>query len=330
MHSEADREQPGLMPLGQPPYGKKTSDPNMRHAVLMMVVGCVCIALVPFLGAFFFGFGARELITVKGKQGVPLAAGVGVIATAVAALLLGVGVVTSFASLLISAIGVAWCMERTATVNNVTVVVVLAAAAEAALMVLLCAMQGTTPAKVATETMMAAAASYVGTGAEADFVLAQIQPVVAAIWPSVYVMSAVLNVGFAAMGSHVMSARCGGRARMASVANFDMPLWPVGVLAVSVVGLGVSFADFPGAQWVLSLSLTALLGVRVVFALQGFGVVTSLMNRFRFGCAGRMLCVLLSIWLETMCFVVSIVGLIDVWANFRKLSRGGSRREATT
>ena len=70
------------------------------------------------------------------------------------------------------------------------------------------------------------------------------------------------------------------------------------------------------------------LSVRIIFALQGFGVVLSLMGRYRLGCFGRTALTVLSIWLETMFFLVSIVGLVDVWANFRKLERSSSRNRA--
>ena len=105
-------------------------------------------------------------------------------------------------------------------------------------------------------------------------------------------------------------------------------MWSVAVLAVSIVCVGASFTGFPEAQIVRTASVTAIMSVRIIFACQGFGVLSALMARRRFGCVTRFICILLVFWSEMMFFAMSIVGLIDVWANFRNLERDGSHAQA--
>ena len=93
--------------------------------------------------------------------------------------------------------------------------------------------------------------------------------------------------------------------------------------------MGASFAAVPESQLLRTVSVTLFLAVRIIFLIQGLGVILGLLGRWRIGCFGRFAVIMVAAWLEVM-FVVSIIGLIDVWANFRKLPRDGSHNEAHT
>ena len=104
-------------------------------------------------------------------------------------------------------------------------------------------------------------------------------------------------------------------------------MWCVGVLALCILGLGASFADIPQAQLVRTICASGLASLRVVFMLQGFGVVSALEAKRRMGCLTRFVITFLTVWLETMFFAMCIVGLIDIWANFRGLAREQARED---
>ena len=63
---------------------------------------------------------------------------------------------------------------------------------------------------------------------------------------------------------------------------------------------------------------------RCYFLLQGTGVLAHLLDRTGMGRITRALIVLVALDLEVSFFVMSIWGLIDVWANFRRLDRVGA------
>ena len=178
--------------------------------------------------------------------------------------------------------------------------------------------------------------AYVGRGVEAELALKSALPVFESIWPVVYVTSAFMNVAFAGFGSlmgGVPQVRPGtplsftdARVRVPRIGMFDAPLWAVGLLALSVLGIAVSTLSLPYATLIRCASATLLLSVRYIFTLQGLGVLSGVLARWRLGCFARTLIIMVAVSLEAM-FVLSIIGLVDVWANFRKLPRDGSHLE---
>ncbi|MDY2778077.1 MAG: DUF2232 domain-containing protein [Collinsella sp.] len=294
--------------------------------ILMMLAGCVVNHFVPFLGIATMGYGVRETLEAKGGRGFAVAIQCA-IAISVLEFALGSMYALVTSSSLLCALGIAWCMrDHKATVLGVSLVVVLVALCNIGIQAVLLASSGSSLTEVVDQVLAvltAQAQGSLGTGLEADLLIQQMMPLFRAVWPFVYVASAAVDALAAGVGSHLMYARVADSPRIPSLANFDMPVWVVGALATSILGFGVSLSGIPGADILLVVSATALMSVRLIFMLQGFGVAIGLSNRFRLGCLGRFAVVFLSVWLETM-FVLSIVGLIDVWANFRKLQRNGS------
>lgn len=198
---------------------------------------------------------------------------------------------------------------------------------------------GTNLAEVTSAMLMEVARASVGRGVEAELALVSIEPLISVIWPMVYVLSAALDALGAGFGSFLGSVQRpaswgempapGQRLRVPQISLFDAPLWAVGVLALSVLGMGASFAAVPESQILRTVSVTLFLAVRIIFLIQGLGVILGLLGRWHIGCFGRFAVIMVATWLEVM-FVVSIIGLIDVWANFRKLPRDGSHNEAHT
>ena len=219
-----------------------------------------------------------------------------------------------------------WCMRNhAATLAGICAVIVATALMNIGIEAAVATAAGSSLSQVVDGLltyMVSVAQDAAGTGIQAELIVRQIAPVLKALWPFTYVASAGMDALAAGIGSYLMYVRTSGIPRVPAIAAFDMPMWPVGVLIASILGLSASLSGFPGAEVLLSVSVTALMSVRFIFAIQGFAVVLTFANRFRFGCLGRTLLLVLSIWLETMFFIVSIVGLIDVWANFRKLTRG--------
>ena len=169
--------------------------------------------------------------------------------------------------------------------------------------------------------------SAVGSDIQGNLLVSQVMPLLRVIWPFVYVASAMFDALVAGIGSYTMSVRCTGIRRMPQIANFDAPVWCVGVLALCILGLGASFADIPQPQLLRTVCASTLASLRVVFALQGFGVVSALEAKRRMGCLTRFVITFLTVWLEAMFFAMCIVGLIDIWANFRGLAREQARVE---
>lgn len=299
--------------------------PKEMSGALWFALGSFASFVIPFFGVVMMGYGARELLEARGPRGFLFAVAEGIVITAVA-LFANSGMGMLLVGEVLCVLGVVWCMRNhAATLAGICAVIVATALVNIGIEAAVATAAGSSLSQVVDGLlayMVSVAQDAAGTGIQAELIVRQIAPVLKALWPFTYVASAGMDALAAGIGSYLMYVRTSGIPRVPAIAAFDMPMWPVGVLIVSILGLSASLSGFPGAEVLLSASVTALMSVRFIFAIQGFAVVLTFANRFRFGCLGRTLLLVLSIWLETMFFIVSIVGLIDVWANFRKLTRG--------
>lgn len=299
--------------------------PKEMSGALWFALGSFASFVIPFFGVVMMGYGARELLEARGPRGFLFAVAEGIVITAVA-LFANSGMGMLLVGEVLCVLGVVWCMRNhAATLAGICAVIVATALVNIGIEAAVATAAGSSLSQVVDGLlayMVSVAQDAAGTGIQAELIVRQIAPVLKALWPFTYVASAGMDALAAGIGSYLMYVRTSGIPRVPAIAAFDMPMWPVGVLIASIIGLSASLSGFPGAEVLLSASVTALMSVRFIFAIQGFAVVLTFANRFRFGCLGRTLLLVLSIWLETMFFIVSIVGLIDVWANFRKLTRG--------
>lgn len=299
--------------------------PKEMSGALWFALGSFASFVIPFFGVVMMGYGARELLEARGPRGFLFAVAEGIVITAVA-LFANSGMGMLLVGEVLCVLGVVWCMRNhAATLAGICAVIVATALVNIGIEAAVATAAGSSLSQVVDGLlayMVSVAQDVAGTGIQAELIVRQIAPVLKALWPFTYVASAGMDALAAGIGSYLMYVRTSGIPRVPAIAAFDMPMWPVGVLIASILGLSASLSGFPGAEVLLSASVTALMSVRFIFAIQGFAVVLTFANRFRFGCLGRTLLLVLSIWLETMFFIVSIVGLIDVWANFRKLTRG--------
>lgn len=299
--------------------------PKEMSGALWFALGSFASFVIPFFGVVMMGYGARELLEARGPRGFLFAVAEGIVITAVA-LFANSGMGMLLVGEVLCVLGVVWCMRNhAATLAGICAVIVATALVNIGIEAAVATAAGSSLSQVVDGLlayMVSVAQDAAGTGIQAELIVRQIAPVLKALWPFTYVASAGMDALAAGIGSYLMYVRTSGIPRVPAIAAFDMPMWPVGVLITSILGLSASLSGFPGAEVLLSASVTALMSVRFIFAIQGFAVVLTFANRFRFGCLGRTLLLVLSIWLETMFFIVSIVGLIDVWANFRKLTRG--------
>lgn len=299
--------------------------PKEMSGALWFALGSFTSFVIPFFGVVMMGYGARELLEARGSRGFLFAVAEGIVITAVA-LFANSGMGMLLVGEVLCVLGVVWCMRNhAATLAGICAVIVATALVNIGIEAAVATAAGSSLSQVVDGLlayMVSVAQDAAGTGIQAEMIVRQIAPVLKALWPFTYVASAGMDALAAGIGSYLMYVRTSGIPRVPAIVAFDMPMWPVGVLIASILGLSASLSGFPGAEVLLSVSVTALMSVRFIFAIQGFAVVLTFANRFRFGCLGRTLLLVLSIWLETMFFIVSIVGLVDVWANFRKLTRG--------
>lgn len=135
-------------------------------------------------------------------------------------------------------------------------------------------------------------------------------------------LTAVLGVAVAGWAS----ARVGTPVRrLPALSELDLSphiLWPF-VGGLLLLAVGRMTGDTTGLAWIAGLNL--LLAVRLPLFVQGLGVASALYRRVGLGRLARVIGYALLAVVELLVPVLSLVGLVDFWANFRKLPREDSR-----
>jgi uncharacterized protein YybS (DUF2232 family) len=139
------------------------------------------------------------------------------------------------------------------------------------------------------------------------------------LWPLTYAMLSFSVVVGAHLGARMgVSPELKEKQAKWQISSFKAPLWSVVVLAVSASLLALSFGLSGSVQDVFRIvGVNALMLVRFIFAFQGYAVLLWFLQDRRIGCLLRVMILILAIDLEMSFFVLSVVGLIDVWAKFR-------------
>ena len=155
--------------------------------------------------------------------------------------------------------------------------------------------------------------------------VAQIDSTLSALevmWPTGYVMAALAEGLMAHLGTW-LAATGAPEVSRSRLVDFDLPLWIVAALVASVAGLAVALTAPAVPDVVLMVSANLVMALRFAFLVQGLGVLSHLLGARGVGALGRFFAAVAGLYLEAQFIVVSIVGLVDVWANFRHLARGG-------
>lgn len=155
----------------------------------------------------------------------------------------------------------------------------------------------------------------------------QAMDVLKKVWPLMYAGQAAVVVLFGLVGL-ACARRMPYRRLYHSFLHYDVPIWGIGALIGACVCLLVSGTDVAQASVFESIGLCVLLFMRVVYFLQGLAVGMALMEQHRIGQVARIVVVALMLVCELSFYALSVFGVIDGLANFRRLPRHEKTIEA--
>ncbi len=148
----------------------------------------------------------------------------------------------------------------------------------------------------------------------------------ARMWPVDYFTVGLLTAVLGVAAAGWAGSRAGSRIhRLPTLSELDLSphiLWPF-VAGFLLLAAGRVTDGPTGLAWVAGLNLLVM--VRLPLFAQGLGVVSALYRRVGLGRFVRWIGYALLAVLELLVPIVSLVGLVDFWANFRRLPREGSR-----
>lgn len=222
-------------------------------------------------------------------------------------------------------------MQRRTALANVTLLTAAIAVGSLASAALYAWLQGTTFLAITLESAQAAVAAFVAAagGVGADGMLFGVDVEVLTdtmyrLWPVDYfasaLLAAVVSVAVAGWAASRTGAAVQRLPRLDAVDLSLHVLWPF-IGAFAFLAAGRVMSDGTAAT---TVGLNLLLGTRLLLLAQGLGVVAAFYRRVGLGRVARGLGYVLLVLADSVMPLVSIVGLIDFWANFRKLPREDS------
>jgi hypothetical protein len=302
-----------------------------RDLVLLAVAcgaGALVAPLLPYIGLPVAAAAAAGLMYRKRLVVAILAAVLGVAASEIIVPGSAVFAVPAVAA----AIAAAWLLRhRSAQFVGLGLSIVVAASAVAA-DALSARLAGSTlvagieeQATVLTNSLKQA----LGAGASAlSAQLATLRSIYVTLWPSFYVQTGVLIAVFVIAAIAWAAKKSGTDVQVPAAKKLDLSvhtLWP---LVIGLVSLAAG--QFLGVYTTAlrALGFNALYVARALFFLQGVAVFSALFDVPKSG-RGKMVALYATLWIfDQFLLIVSLVGLLDFWANFRRLHRDGAAEPA--
>ncbi|HET6498229.1 MAG TPA: DUF2232 domain-containing protein [Coriobacteriia bacterium] len=312
------------------PEASDTPFVRTRDAVLLVsatVFGGLVVPLLPLAGLPLAAAGIAGLVYRERVVAAALASGAAVGLGTLLVPIDGVLLVPVFAALLLVVGG----MRRRSALTSAAL---LTAAVGVGLLVrtaLLAQVRGMTIPELmrsgiesAVESLTVAGQADGGQGAIFGVDAATLGDTLVRLWPFDLFASSLFAAVVAVAAAGWAAGRSGAEVRrLPRLDALDLSphvLWPfIGAVALLAVGRGMS------ESMATTAGLNVLLGVRLLLLAQGLGVVSALYRRVGIGGFMRVAGYVLLVVADMILPVVSVVGLIDFWANFRKLPRDDNR-----
>lgn len=150
-----------------------------------------------------------------------------------------------------------------------------------------------------------------------------LRTMVTLLWPVAYVAASLVECLTALLGTRLAASRSNGTVPAPPrLVVFDVPLWVVAVFLAAAAGLAAALTQAVVPGVVLVISANVALALRFAFAVQGLAVLIWFAHSRQASSTMAALLGMVALYLEAQFFVLTVAGLVDVWANFRHLTRG--------
>jgi hypothetical protein len=305
-----------------------------RDASLLSVAVVLGVLMSPQLALVGLPIAAAGVAGLAYRGRLSLAAIAGVLGVGAVAALQRIDVIFVAPAIAVILLAVVMLPKRSAQVVGAVLVGVFTLAS-VAFEELLARGQGTTLTAATALQMQAAVGEMVkmlGTSASAELVssLKEVAQTMSTAWPATYFESAVV-LGVLVIVAIAWAARRAGReVNVPPLSRLDLTPHVLWAFVAGLLLLAASYGAFPASKTFAVVGLNLVLCVRTLFVLQGLSVSAGLLDRAGVGLGGRILALAALAALDALTLVVSFVGLLDFWVNFRRLPRDGVTPTAST
>jgi hypothetical protein len=195
--------------------------------------------------------------------------------------------------------------------------------------------QGTTLTAATALQMQAAVDELVkalGSSASAELAsrLKEVAVTMSGAWPASYFETAVLAGVLVIVAIAWAARRAGREVNVPSLSRLDLTPHVLWAFVLGLLLMAASYGTFSASKIFGVVGLNLVLCARTLFVLQGLSVSAGLLDRTGVGLGGRILALAALAALDALTLVVSFIGLLDFWVNFRRLPRDGVTPAAPT
>ena len=319
----ASPEQGGIVPAGdgaQAPRGGS----SLVAGLVICALGGVIAGYIPMLGCFAIGYGAAITLAARNPLQALATLACTLMPAAVVALVAQVATVPSVLVACVIGIGTAWATSRSRLSLSVSFALIgcgtLALIGVDAIQL---QSMDSSIADMITQLVNEYAKSIGVASVSAVAQIESLRSVLQLYWPSAYLVVALAEYLCSLLGARASVRREGLCVSMPSLVDYDVPVWLVGVLVADILGLtAVSLVPQAYTNIVNMITANLLVALRSAFAVQGFAIIAWLIRTRHVGAFAGACTIVAGLVLEDQFYVMTIVGLVDVWKNFRHLPRG--------
>ena len=203
------------------------------------------------------------------------------------------------------------------------VIVALAAAAQIGVAIVAAKMANTSVGDSFIGVLAANPQLLESAGLDAD-VRSLVEWAVRTFWPAAFSTTALIEFLCAYAGCGLAARRLRDRkVEWPDFGLYDLPLWVVAVFVASLAGCAAWYTHQEATgNALLMVSGNVLLTVRYALAAQGLAVLAWQTRNRKVPTPTAVVVILVAMYLEAQFIVMSVVGLLDIWGNFRHLPRG--------
>lgn len=165
--------------------------------------------------------------------------------------------------------------------------------------------------------------------AEVITVIKRQAPTLASLWPSLYAFYGMVFMIVVTLAGRLAGKRYEVACRPERLVDADLSIHALWLPIGAMLCLAASYLVPTGSLVVTAVGYNLMLCSVFVFAIQGFVVIVAWMQKRHWHWAAQTIVLLLAVQMELMFLVPSIIGLLDIWVNFRKLPREKNKGAGT-
>lgn len=309
---------------GQRPSGMGTGQ-RLFSGVVWCLGGSVLLSMMPVLACTLIAFGAAQVIGTGSLRGQVLVLVAAIAAACADAFLLGgvYDIPMSVCSIVCAFAMAALLMTGRLSTGKVLVAVAAIQAAMIGIDTVSTSLQGTSITALITDVVDQVVKGYMGSvDLDGMATLLETRDQLVAYWPTIYFLVAAGIVLCSLAGAWLGTRASGLPTKAGMISRYDVPLWVAVLFAVGVVVQLLGPYLPVGQEQAAMVGANVVMCTRIALAQQGLSVLLWLLRARGVHAPARVLALLVALWVELSLALVSVVGLLDVILNFRRLERG--------